>query len=299
MVNDHSDDNGLAFLLQKQNEVSIKLIVHNLPDNKQFKKSAIEEGVSIAKGNLIVTSDADTSRQNSYLSGIASFYEKKKPAMMILPVMLEPGNTFFERFQVLEFLSLQWITFSFAGNSNAILCNGANLAFEKELFERSGGFKNTPSVVSGDDFFLLMKLRKEKKNTISVLLSKDVVVKTKAISEPKGFVQQRIRWAGKTKHAKNISIYLTGILNVLLSFYLLLLPFIEYQFSTFPFISVLFWLIKISGDLLMLRKAGRFFDIKINLMDFLISILYYPIYICSIFILSLIIKPKWKGREIQ
>jgi len=299
MVNDHSEDKGLEFLIKKQKELSFKLVIKNLPDDKQFKKKAIEEGISIAKGNLIVTSDADTFRKENYLSRIASFYEKKKSSMIIMPVILLSGNNFLERFQVLEFLSLQWITASFAGNNNAILCNGANLAFEKEIFEKTGGFKNTPKVVSGDDFFLLMKLRNQKKSNISILLSKDVIVKTKSLSSLKEFVQQRMRWAGKAKYANNTSIYLTGSLNVLLSFYLILLPFIEYNLTSFPLFTFLFWIVKICGDLLMLRKAGSFFNTKINLIDFLFSILYYPFYICSIFIFSLVLKPKWKGREIR
>jgi len=298
MIDDHSDDGSWDYLEKKQSQLPFKLILHRLSENKTFKKIAIEEGVSRASGKLIVTSDADTIRNVKWLSQIASFYDKYKSALIILPVMLNSGTSFIERFQQIEFLSLQWITASFSGNNNSILCNGANLAFEKEIFEKVGGYKQNRDVASGDDFFLLMKVKKQFKNRISFLYSEDAVVFSNPQSTLKEFFQQRIRWAGKTKYANDLSIYITGMFNVFFSFWLVILPFIEYDSSSFPIYSVLIWLVKIIGDYSMLHKTASFYKTKFKIKDFFYSILYYPFYICSIFILSLILKPKWKGREI-
>ena len=91
------------------------------------KKKAIRTGIEASIGKLIITTDADCQMGERWISSIAAFYEQSKSDMIICPVQLESGPGFFNRFQELEFLSLQGITAGSALIGTPTMCNGANL----------------------------------------------------------------------------------------------------------------------------------------------------------------------------
>jgi hypothetical protein len=42
-------------------------------------------------------------------------------------------------------------------NRKGFMCNGANLAYKKSLFQELNGFQGNDTIASGDDVFLLQK----------------------------------------------------------------------------------------------------------------------------------------------
>ena len=78
--------------------------IHKLSKN-YGKKNAIKKAISISKGELIITTDADCIVPETWLSTIVAFYQKHKPKMIIAPVLQVTTNTF-SKIQGLDFLSL-------------------------------------------------------------------------------------------------------------------------------------------------------------------------------------------------
>lgn len=297
MINDHSTDKGETLLNEICRESSIKTKLISLPQGIESKKNALEAGIRESKGSLIVTTDADTTRDKCWITSIAKNYSRFKTDMMICPVSIAHSQHFFNRLQRIEFLSLQVVTIGFAGNDNPILCNAANLAYSRDSFEKVGGYKGQKST-GGDDFFLMAKMKKAGMK-ISINAAVESIVFTRAQASIKQLTSQRIRWAGKTKFTKDRSIILTGIFNTLFSFLLILLPVFEIIAHQFPFYSIFLWTIKFACDLYLLSTTGIALNTRFKLTDFIVTFLVYPIYICYIFILSLIMRPNWKGRQIQ
>jgi hypothetical protein len=54
-------------------------------------------------------------------------------------------------------LSLQGATIGSFGIGKGFMCNGANLAYKKSLFQELNGFQGNDTIASGDDVFLLQK----------------------------------------------------------------------------------------------------------------------------------------------
>lgn len=297
MINDHSTDNSEVLLKDICSKSSIKVKLISLPHGIESKKNALVTGIRESIGKIIVTTDADTQRDKGWLTSISKFFSRYNADMMIGPVSITNSQSLFNRLQRIEFLSLQVVTIGFAGNDNPILCNAANLSFSRNSFESIGGYSGQKST-SGDDFFLMAKM---KKAGMKILLNPDFESKvfTRPLESPGELLSQRIRWAGKTKFTKDKSIILTGIFNVLLSFLLILLPFIEIYRHNYPTYSLCLWSIKFACDLYLLQKAGSAFKTTFKLNDFIAVFIIYPFYICCTFILSLIIRPNWKGRQIQ
>lgn len=298
LVDDHSSDDGAAIVekFKKSSELSIHTL--QTDELRKGKRSALELGIEQAKFSLIATTDADTTRLDGWLKSISRHYEKNQCQMIIAPVLLKSGPGFFARFQQIEFLSLQLTTLSFAGQKNPILNNGANLIFEKQAFEEVGGYGDFPDTSSGDDFFLLMKMKLAGFN-IHAIRDRKAAVFTYWLDTVQAFVSQRSRWASKTRFARDRSILLTAILNTLLSLWMIILPILEMIVYGEFRMSIGVWLIRLLGDFYLLDLISREYGKKINATDLVISFVIYPFYISYIFIHSLFGKNTWKGRPIS
>ena len=134
---------------------------------------------------------------NGYLQ-LFGYYETFSPVMISSPVTYFEETSLFERMQTLEFYSLIGTGAAFIGNKRASTCNGANLAYRKDVFYEVGGFKGIDDLASGDDELLLQKVAERYPGEIGFLKLYDAVVFTHAKHTLQSFIQQRRRWASKS-----------------------------------------------------------------------------------------------------
>jgi biofilm PGA synthesis N-glycosyltransferase PgaC len=128
IVDDNSEDKTFETALE--NKGSMRLFA--LKNRGKGKKEALKTGIDASSGRLIITTDADCITGKSWIRTIASFFDENGPDMIIGPVKLTANGKLFGKFQELEYLGLQGITAGTAASNNAIMCNGANLAFTRE-----------------------------------------------------------------------------------------------------------------------------------------------------------------------
>ena len=200
IVNDFSTDKTVE-VIQQINFSNVRLL--HLSDYikdgsiNSYKKKAIEIGVAASKGELIVTTDADCTVKTDWLTKIAVFFEQHQPDMIVMPVLIKHNTSFIQLFQSIDFMCMQGITGAAIHKGLHGMCNGANLAYTKKIFQEVGGYKGVDKQASGDDMMLLHKISANAKNKISYLKSPSVIVETAPVNTFKEFVHQRIRWASK------------------------------------------------------------------------------------------------------
>lgn len=201
VVDDHSTD-GTAAIAAKYKEQGVILI--NLADAlaqqpfiKAYKKKAIETGISRASGSLIITTDADCVAGAAWVQTMAAFHAKSKAVFIAAPVKIAYANNFLSIFQAMDFAILQGITAASVSKKFHSMCNGANLAYEKQAFYAVKGFDEIDDIASGDDMLLMRKISKQYPDAVAFLRSPNVVVQTQPAGTWKIFFQQRIRWASK------------------------------------------------------------------------------------------------------
>lgn len=298
-IDDCSDDNTLHIATQylEKNSLNYKIIAQT---THQGKKKNIAEGISLSKGKLIITSDADVIyRHPNWLSTIANYFENYNPNLVILPIDFETQRGFLPSFQTVENIAITGITAGFAGLKKAFMCNGANLAFKKEAYLSVNGYQNHLHISSGEDVFLLEDLKKLNSNTIHYLFSRNVIVKTKPQTSITSFISQRIRWAYKAKYNRNYLNFTSGLI-ILLANLLFVAFYIElFNQSIFlPYLSI-FVLAKLLFDFLLLFLASDFLG-RVNYIWWLIPFeSIYWLYALIVGITSLFWKPYWKGKKIN
>ena len=229
MVDDHSTDRT-AEIIRSYEDRGIKLLQLNedKPLNS-YKKKAIAKAIDLSTGTLMVATDADCRMGPKWLSTIVSYHKASGSVMVSSPVAYFEERGLFEYMQTLEFSYLIGIGASFIGNGRASTCNGANLAYRKDVFYEVGGFKGIDDLASGDDELLLQKVAVRYPGRIGFLKSRDAIVYTHAKHTLKEFLQQRRRWASKSTKYKDkkivalaVGIWLFNVsllVNLILAFY--------------------------------------------------------------------------------
>lgn len=307
IVDDHSEDNTAEIVKNFKWIKLISLAKYATGKINSFKKLAIEIAVSQSRGDLIVTTDADCRLNPLWLSTIAAYAEINKFEMIIMPVAYNYNPTFLGLFQILDFMSLQGITAASVAQKKPLMCNGANLAYNKSTFIELNGFAGINDLASGDDMFLLHKIAEKFPSGVSYLKSKDVIVYTEPMHSLSSFFNQRIRWAGKTNSYKNWNIklilYLIYIFNLLL-FITPLLTLIKPLTLTVSSNKILSaWLfillIKTLIEMWFLKPVSAFFKYSYIMGFFPLAQPFHIIYTVISGAFGLKTKYKWKGRVVK
>lgn len=279
LIDDNSSDNTF-------NTASGYIGIKNLrviKNQGKGKKQAIRKGVDESAGELVIVTDADCRMGKKWLSAIASFYEKEQPKMIICPVTLEGETGFFQRFQELEYLSLQGVTAGTAVSGNPVMCNGANMAFTKEVYVKNSGNLH-PELQSGDDVFLLHSVKKEPSDKILWLESSEAMVTTKSQESLSSFLRQRVRWISKAGTYEDRYTRLLAIVTfvtILFQWFLLSAAFINPDFFL---VLLSFFIIKTVPDFLVLNNTARRYSKRSLMWLFLPSQIIYPLYVLMVFL---------------
>lgn len=199
-VNDQSTDNG-ARLVQTAIEKSLypAMQLLHVPPREGYvgKKGALQVGISKARFEYIITLDADCVMGSHWLQTYATFIASNPADMIIGPVEMISDGTLKSDYFALEFYSLLGATMGASAMRIPVMCNGANLVFRKETFERVGGFQGNMQYASGDDVFLLHKFKKQEGVIIQAIKSPGALAYTKTPETVKHFIRQRVRWSAK------------------------------------------------------------------------------------------------------
>src|SRR5690606_9368629 len=118
-------------------------------------KYAITKAIELASGEIIVTTDADCRMGANWIRTIMAYFDKHDSYLVSSPVAYSEEKSRFERLQTLEFLYLIGLGAAGIGNGNPTTCNGANLAYRRDVFFEMGGFKGSDNLASGDDELFL------------------------------------------------------------------------------------------------------------------------------------------------
>ena len=292
LVNDHSDDNYLKEIT-KFSDNPIHLF--NLPDTLKGKKNAIRYAVSKAKGEILAFTDADCEVNENWLSIMLAEMEYVHYKMICGPVEFLKTKSIFSSLFQLEFLSLTGSGAAGFFINRAFMCNGANYAVYKDVMLEALEHVND-KYSSGDDVFLLHYLSKKQK--VGFIKSYDAIIATRAPHSITEFFNQRIRWASKTSGYRNpFAVFIALI--CFLSSLIILINGIGSVFNADIFrIFMIIFIMKFIAELLFMIPVCGFYKKQHLLIGILALSVFHPIYVVVTAFLSLIYKPKWKGRKI-
>ena len=293
LVDDHSSDGSVKI-------VTDFVILHpgfrylkNEP-GEEGKKPALLKGIRQAMHSLIITTDADCTMGKAWLSTIGAVYKEQAPALVIGLVDIEGGRGFFNRFQEVEFLSLIASGAAAAAGGRPIYCNAANLAFKKELILSYPDPMNW-AVPSGDDTLFMHRIKRNPKNQILLLKSGNAIVKTLGARNGREFMNQRGRWASKSRYYTDRDAIYAAVLVFTVSLIIILSVFMAIS-GIYPALFPVIIAGKSVTDYFFLKGFFRFYKKKLPVLQFLLFETIYPVYILIAAFTGLFNRYSWKER---
>jgi cellulose synthase/poly-beta-1,6-N-acetylglucosamine synthase-like glycosyltransferase len=300
IVDDHSTDRT-AEIVRSYGDRGVKLLQLQVGDKlNSYKKYAITKAIEMASGEIIVTTDADCRMGRNWIRTIMAYFDQNDSFLVSSPVAYSEEKSKFEELQTLEFLYLIGLGAAGIGNGNPTTCNGANLAYRRDVFFEMGGFKGIDNLASGDDELFLHKVAEKYADRIGFCKSREAIVYTDAKPDLTSFISQRKRWASKSTKYKDKKVIVLGVCIWLFNLalicsllgFLLLLPALNWWLLTAFGLKMLVELLFMIPVLTFAKRSEL-----LKYLPFLTVI--HTFYLVYIGVAGNIGKYDWKGRQVN
>lgn len=308
ITNDHSTDKTVEIIQSLKTDNIRILHLEDFIENRElnsYKKKSIETALQFSKGELIITTDADCIVAEKWIETMVAFYKEKDTVFIAAPVLLTSssgkkiGGKLLAIFQNLDFMTLQGITGASVSKKFHSMCNGANLAYKKEVFYEVNGFEGIDEIASGDDMLLMHKIQEIYPDRIGFLKSPNVIVHTSPEKTLSGFFNQRIRWASKADKYTDKKITFVLLLVYLLNAWIFILGISSLFFENVFYLFIISILLKTIAELYFLFPVADFFKRRKLLWWFIPAQPLHIIYTLIAGWLGKFGNYKWKGRKVK
>lgn len=166
------------------------------------KKLALGKAIELAKGEIILTTDADCIVPLGWISSmVAHFTDDVSMVAGYSRTYLKDWDkaSTVQKYEHLDFA----LTYMVLGGGYTLgkswACIGQNLAYTKKAFEDVGGFSKIMHLISGDDVNL-MQLMRRKGHRIIFNFDPKSFTYTHPVRSWKQLINQRSRWASNMKY---------------------------------------------------------------------------------------------------
>lgn len=292
IVDDNSSDLTFAICEEMQKDFPELKVVKS---TGKGKKESINYGISIAKYDIIIQTDADCVVGKNWIASLIQNFQHKKmtvnnlcfkdeiePDMVIAPLIsLAPHqNNLFEKLWEAESFAILTVTAGTCQTNNATMCNGANLAYKKSL-RTTDNIDLNNKFASGDDIFLLHGAKASNKKIIFEE-NPEAAVYTQGCKNINELINQRTRWVSKSTGYKDFFTIYTALVIFLENINLLIMPIIltliTRNFTLILIFILLSTLSKLIADYLSVKYSSDYYNKKQKTIHILILELIYPIY---------------------
>lgn len=293
-INDHSIDSSVE-LIQRFSLSKYPYKIIHLTNEVKGKKCAIEQGIKESKHSIILTTDADCIFSENWISShICSFQNSNE--VNAGAVEIENQNSFWNKFQQLEMISIQSVSIGLGKMGMPISMSGANLSYKKEVFEKLDPYQSNQNIASGDDIYFLQSL-KRRKIKINFLTNNESRVFTSPQSL-KDYLQQRVRWMRKSSSFSDFTTIFVGLIIFLASFQIVFVT--GYQLFTHEWNHLLLISLglKILVDFLLLFLVTHHWK-KRELIFWFVPVFFMNVFFTTLIpIFGWMVPLKWKGRKV-
>ena len=152
LINDNSTDDTYEIMSRETAGLDnfIVLDTKDCVDTKLTGKTrALNFGLSKARGDLIMMTDADCIVPVNWINETVKYYDGDT-GMICGFTKIRYGHSVFANLQSLDWVYLQAIAASGAGIGMPFSCIGNNLTFTKKGYDSTGGYQNIPYSITED-----------------------------------------------------------------------------------------------------------------------------------------------------
>ncbi len=297
VVDDHSSDRS-ADIVRTRAEEDSRFQLLSCGEEEEGKKAALTRGVSAARGEIIVTTDADCRHDTQWLRTLLQPFADGAD-VVAGPVVIDTRARLFARLQAMEFLGLVGVGAGFFGIGYPRMCNAANFAYRRSCFEAAGGYEANRGIHSGDDEFLLHDIVYRQEGKAEFVTAPGALVRTGAQQTMRAFLRQRVRWASKGSRYEDRRFVSFLVLLFVYFLFAAAAPVVSVTSTAAALAGIVFLLLKILADARVLFAAAALFRQPLRIGEFLAAEFLHAYYIVVVSILGQFGVFSWKNRSMR
>jgi cellulose synthase/poly-beta-1,6-N-acetylglucosamine synthase-like glycosyltransferase len=272
--------------------------IPNDPDRRTaHKKEALERGVAKARGEIVLTTDADCVPARTWIRSMVDAFDDDA-GMVTGPVLYRRSGTAFGDLQALEFLGLVALGAGLVELGRPHLCNSANLAYRRAAYVEAGGYEGLEDVSTGDDEMLMHRIAYETDWEVTTCMRPEAAVTTDSNASLAAFFRQRKRWASAHARYPHLRLRAISLLCYLFYLELAIAAIAAFLRPELGGIVATFFVLKVAVEGAVLVPAARRFDRSDLLLWLGAAELVHLVYILVIGAAGTFGGYEWKGRRV-
>jgi len=185
IINDGSKDNTLEIVRKLEKKYSYIRILNK---KNSGKPDSLNQGIKIAKGELIAVVDADSYPNKDALVRMVGYFEEKGVAAVTSRVLVKNKKNYLEKFQILDYSIIAWTRKLLDFVNSVYVTNGPLSIYKKDVVRKLGGFDLNNLT---EDIELTWHILSEGYKT---RMSYSAIVYTTVPDNLKEWINQRVRW---------------------------------------------------------------------------------------------------------
>ncbi len=189
---------------------NIKLVrIRSVPPGFSPKKYALQQAVSKAQHDIILSTDADCRMGPHWIGCMVSYF---KPDVGFVAGFSQFGTpqtkqNLLENLQAFDFVQLMGANAATFNLGHPLAASGQNLGYRKTAYENIGGYRKISHRISGDDILFLQLIRKYTKYKLAFASDPRAFAVSKPHKKMSGLLNQRKRWASNGSYQIKLNIF--------------------------------------------------------------------------------------------
>ena len=260
------------------------------------KKYALTQGLRLATGEIIITTDADCVMSPQWIRSLVSEFGPDVGLVSGLTTYYDMQPGYWNGVQALEFFSYAVVAAALIGLKFPVNGNANNLAYRREVYDAVSGFASHGGIVSGDDDFLIQSIHKQGRWSIRYAIVPASQVRTEPPLNLRQFWEQRKRWASKCSLYQPKQV---AFLALIFAYYVAIPLALSAGLYRRPWLiaGLTGFAVKTGSDWLVMRKAAKLFGKEKLMRGFIpTAILHIPLIIAAVLAGSFG-EFTWKGQK--
>lgn len=267
--------------------------IRTVPDegNLRGKTNAINQGMKIAGGEIVLFTDADCEVPPAWIRSTVKYFDSKTGIAGGF-TCLKPAKVF-DGIQSLDWFFLFGLASAASGLKIPLTAIGNNLAVRKSAYDEVGGFENIPFSVT-EDYALLQAVVQRTKYGLVFPLEPGSLVSSAPCADLRQLYRQKKRWG-----IGGIGMVFHGYLIMFIGWLAKLLLLLSLFSSSFQAASVAFVLMG-SAELFFIYKILKKFGLTWYYKYSLPFLFYFYIYVLVIPFIAFFNRGViWKERSLK
>ena len=265
------------------------------------KKAALSLGVRSARGEIILTTDADCRLPPTWVRSMVDCFGPDVGMVAGFSQVGNPGEVQGVRqgWEAVDFLCLMASAAGSAGHGHPMGASGQNLAYRKLAFDGVGGFRRVRHRASGDDVLLLHLIRRLTSWRVEFAAEPGATVVHPFSSSWRELLSRRARWASNAPYQFLMDpLFFAYLLSafgssLLLAAMCVLVPAMGWS----PAVLVAAWGVRALAEGILCGRACHFLRRPDLLRYYPLWVLSQPFYTVLIGLAGMLGRFDWKGKR--